>query len=147
MTDLDRRIAALKGLEIVDLPGTGPAIKIPTGWTVPPAWWSGDEVKAWELVDELVGKDNAGAPFEMLTYSQTPNSQWLARFYIGRSQWQNYHTGLGSTRPEAICRAWIASKEYLLRMANAEKERKLIMGLGISGAIEAGQEPPKPEGA
>jgi hypothetical protein len=109
MTDLDRQIAELKGWRI-----EGDAI-IDTQkgihyWLNSPdrEWWSEDDSKALELVDELRGAFMFGLA------SCIDGIRWIADFnpkdnpFPGRG-----FLGIADSRPEAICQAWVAAVTWM----------------------------------
>jgi hypothetical protein len=112
VNDLDKRIAELKGY--VKFHDTEAMVKEdPKSLiTKETACWSTSDAKALELVDEL------DFPFKLLTLSETPAARWLAHFHYPETQ--KYPNGeIGSTRPEAICKAYIAAREWMDRKAGA----------------------------
>ncbi len=137
MNDLDKRIAELKGwrkvtvsdLErIAILEGRGPTTPYrdlvrdrPDGGMdltdEPPAGsptWSTSDAKAFELVDEIMRAD----PKVCFNLDHHYGSlyPWNARFRIGFGIVGEDFTGAycdGQTRPDAICRAYIAAIEWM----------------------------------
>jgi hypothetical protein len=112
MTDLDRKIAELKGWEVIgtahpDLHGHPDPLSVPAaglmgkkdGEVRALAFWSTSDAKALELVDEL------GMQFRL----EGNPGHWSAVFDV----YGQHHIDGGTTRPEAICRAYIAAREWL----------------------------------
>jgi hypothetical protein len=111
MNPTDRKIAELKGLpaegEITHWPvGEDDKGRVfPTGDPSPQNWgWSISDSKALELVDEM----RALGWFFLL--QDMRDRTWRASFINDESG-----TGMqaGATRPEAICRAYIAAREWM----------------------------------
>lgn len=105
MNDLDRKIAELKGIPyrehaqynfIQELEGAA------TTWN--------SDAAALELVDEL-------HPAHFFTLKSLPNSQgWKAVFQPdpgNRMVGTPKYTGQDMSRPKAICRAYIAAREWM----------------------------------
>jgi hypothetical protein len=79
------------------------------GKVAPLSFWSTSDSKALELVDEIP----APTVFK-LERSSLPDT-WYAYFaFPGRNA-----VGFASTRPEAICRAYIAAREWMATKAGA----------------------------
>lgn len=111
MNDLDAKIAELKGWSISGNTITAPADLFGYMEQDPERfWWSTSDAKAFELVDELRA---VGWFFSM---QDMRDKTWRACFVNDGAG----HTGMqaGPTRPEAICRAYIAAREW---MAGKEK--------------------------
>lgn len=129
MTDLDRKIAELKGWEWDEVermvwtepaPPPLPAAVNPIpnggrlGYIMSFCCWSRDDSKALELVDEM--KD---AQFYM--HGSTPNPRrWWVMFQFHDMKYVTPYgvkefkfEGDGPTRPEAICRAYIAAVTWM----------------------------------
>lgn len=136
MNDLDRKIAELKGMpvdgEVTHWPvGEDDKGKLfPTGDPIPQNWgWSTSDAKALELVDELVyDAPNRMARFRFILISWNATAikpaRWEARFEPyetdeGRTYTSSGHRfdGQAPTRPEAICRAYIAAREWMKERA------------------------------
>lgn len=111
MHDLDKRIAELKGYDLVvmdqtraerpDFPENGEFFR-----------WSTSDAKAFELVDELNTQffiERFGNPII-----------WAAVFlYRNNALHEKDFRSEGKTRAEAICRAYIAAKEWMATKAGA----------------------------
>lgn len=119
MNDLDRKIAELKGIKPELQQATGPTgnpIGRP-GHLLTPNWgqWSTSDAKALELVDELTHL--GPVPLERFCFilaTYDGGKTWSAAFAKHqRSRLLNQYDGQGRTRPEAICRAYIAACEFL----------------------------------
>jgi hypothetical protein len=134
LNDLDKQIAAAKGWRPPTMAEFERLIKTQEkGWMFPfppeflvkldfpeaPPWhitdakdcrWSTSDSKALELVDELVDIKGPRLFFSLNLLSETPSARWLAQF-------THETRGVGATRPEAICRAWLAAMTWM-------KERK-----------------------
>lgn len=131
MNDLDRKIGELKGWRY-SLPGAeterrpdGTILPLPEGFT----WmdgetecylegcacaWSTSDSKALELVDELQGKMAFRlecCPSGIMWYATfspvTTGMSALIQIELSKAE------GSGITRPEAICRAYIAAREWM----------------------------------
>lgn len=132
MTDLDRKIAELKGWKRPEwekdfpfepgdgLYSAGGTLEYIEGQEAP--MWSQDIAKAFELVDEIcIDQDNKkGARFHLIQWEAKTGiaAHWEARiepYWIDGeytlTQVGNRFDGRGQTRPEAICRAYIALRE------------------------------------
>jgi hypothetical protein len=113
MTDLDRRIAELKGWcpskerrEKAFRTGNAVNVFVPLeGWG-----WSTSDTDALKLVDEFLA-ENPDASFD-LAYIPGAIEKWGARFCVGRDFFP--FMSPGPNRREAICRAYIAAMESLL---------------------------------
>jgi hypothetical protein len=114
LNDLDKRIAEAKGWRLFKPGETTP--KDHAEWSESKAiWkpesladWSTSDAKAFELVDEL------DTQFFLERYGQ-PKWEWAAVFlyrFGGGAPGKEFR-GVGPTRPEAICRAYLAAMEYL----------------------------------
>ena len=103
MNPLDRQIAEAKGLKI-DLLG-GISTDRPGVYTLG-ALWSESDAKALELVDELAAK---GFRFSLRTAEV--GRGWIVYFH--NAQAFDALDGGGYTRPEAICRAYLAAMEWM----------------------------------
>jgi hypothetical protein len=132
MTNLDRKIAELKGLKIdrlVGVDGVGVVeiwLEVAPGseaYEAVPAWSTSDS-KALELVDELCvdQPDGMGARFHLIRWEAkgTKAARWEARIepywldgQYTLTQQGNRFDGEGPTRPEAICHAYIAAREWM----------------------------------
>jgi hypothetical protein len=110
MNELDRKIAELKGYWTKNWPVVceNPEYREETRVECN---WSTSDTKALELVDELVDGPEK-LPFELLILSETRSGRWMARFHYASSQ-QSPQGGVGATRPEAICRAYVAAMEWM----------------------------------
>ena len=134
MNELDKQIASLKGWEWDEKEGMV--------WTTPHVpknehgvidggregfviglrpWWSTDDGTALELVDEL-----AEPLFFVERFGKPGGKKWKAHFSLPYSQLleqiedrklyqTQYHdaSGEAATRPEAICRAYLAAREWM----------------------------------
>jgi hypothetical protein len=131
MNELDRRIAELKGWKWIDAPSNA-AVKSMCAF-MPPGFierrgnkaiwhspincdWSTSDTKAFELVDELQGK------FALELKSSPSGLTWSACFKEVKTGFPEALCGSfyaftveDVSRPEAICRAYIAAKEYILK--------------------------------
>lgn len=119
--NLDRRIAELKGWEWDErerMVWTDPpyeTVKMgektteQCGLIMSACCWSTSDAKALELVDELVTFEDGWTGFEILTLSVTNGYRWRAGFLHREKEW----LGVGHTRPEAICRAYIAAVDWM----------------------------------
>lgn len=123
MNDLDRTIAEIKGLDFFD-PGLKNSIgivrpdikRISDGgpMRIVDVGWSTSDSKALELVDEL-----PGATFFLERYG-TKEKTWRAVFDFRQvmvvtptgAKWFTFD-GKAPTRPEAICRAYIAAVTWM----------------------------------
>lgn len=131
MTDLDRKIAELKGWRHVPA-GTekvmlGSHATLSEGWVEPTPkgeWyhaafncdWSGSDSKALELVDELTRPDSSRLHMFAVNLQFCEDFGWRALFQAhgpGRHQVKWKQCCEGPTRPEAICRAYIAAREWM----------------------------------
>ena len=113
MNDLDKRIAELKGWIITQdkYLGTRFNYGTPVGELSIDAYsWAESDAKAFELVDEI----SAPVVFE-LKRSRLPDT-WYAWFSFA----DHNSVGYGATRPEAICKAYIAAREYLEKRKEGE---------------------------
>ena len=130
MTDLDRKIAELKGWSIVtatefgvmtgrDIIGSADVIikdcapnAICLGDECGIGGWSTSDAKAFELVDEM---ESQFPPYHFqLARLPDPNG-WRGKFTMDvgdKMMAPRKYTGQGNTRAEAICRAYIALKEW-----------------------------------
>jgi hypothetical protein len=120
MNELDRKIAELKGLgtdEITqypideDLEGrifpTGDPIKVNWGWST-------SDTKALELVDEWIAEDPENRQFSIRYSSQHVGDRWQCSLRPGfLPQWGIAWVEDAPTRPEAICRAYLAAMEWM----------------------------------
>lgn len=112
MTDLDLKIAELKGWDIAQDDYLGEVVRFDTPMgrvTLEPQNWSTSDAKAFELVDEVTTFAHPYPAFELFVLATEPkHARWMAKFHSGA------HTdgGVGETRAEAICRAYIALKEW-----------------------------------
>ncbi len=115
MNDLDKRIAGLKGL----LNAEGQQVKfhgrLDADFGEP--YWSTSDAKALELVDEL---RTEGMAFIMR--SAEVGSGWLASFYPEMDT--KFFQGGWHTRPGAICRAYIAAREWMATKAGDSAWKK-----------------------
>jgi hypothetical protein len=112
LNDLDRKIAELKGWVEFTQAATGlrywgihqpaPYGGVEVKATFEDAAWSTSDSKALELVDEEMA---GGAHISIVGDPHT--GEWEVE--IGTLR----HTGTGATRPEAICRAYIAAREWM----------------------------------
>lgn len=125
-TDLDEQIAKLKGWRwSEDLHGWlySEECTMTHGPFVVGLRWATSEDEAWGLVDEL-----ADPLFFIERYGKPGQKRWKAHFAFGRRlTWFDESRnatisvpdapfdayGEGATRPEAICRAYIAAREYI----------------------------------
>jgi hypothetical protein len=111
VNDLDRKIAGLKGMKDPDkLEGLEVVALIGGDYS-----WSTSDSKALELVDELLAEFNH--EWEIMI-RKIPCSRvwWVAISDKENTFWR--HKGHSfeaeaSTRPEAICRAYIAAREWM----------------------------------
>lgn len=126
-TLLDQQVALLKGWEFDPMEGAwwmSPEEKAAGRYWCGGLTWTSDDAKALELVDELVvdQPDGAGCRFMLIKWeprSEKP-ARWEARFepywidgkYTMTAQGHRFD-GQGQTRPEAICRAYIAAREWM----------------------------------
>ncbi len=132
MNDLDRRIAESKGWEFDAKEGivwTTPHVPRNEhgivdggreGFDPGDCCWSTSDAMAFELVDEIMAADPKVC-FN-LDHHYGGLSPWSARFRIGFGIVGRDFTGApcdGQTRPEAICRAYLAAREW---MAGKEKQ-------------------------
>jgi hypothetical protein len=116
MNDLDRKIAELKRVPLETgmyrtpgeiIPGRGFVPSGPAVEELPPLWSTSD-AKALELADEAMD-----GVFEFCvtgTNYTDRDVNWFAWFALlgGKTA-----RGEGRTRPEAICRAYIAAREWI----------------------------------
>ena len=125
MTDLDRKIAELKGWKRPEwekdfpfepgdgLYSAGGTLEYIEGQEAP--MWSQDIAKAFELVDEVCGpRADRLKPISFSIICAEPNG-WVKR--VKFFQWKNNRitqewNGDGWSIQEAICRAYIALKEW-----------------------------------
>jgi hypothetical protein len=134
LNDLDRKIAWLKGWEVI---GTfnesqwpevdffaapqGLMVKsVETGEIQRLGLWSTSDTKALDLVDEILTACECDFALQI-----TEEKKWIATFGIisrdgdialkipGGLKCCFIKDGSAPTRPEAICRAYIAAKEFL----------------------------------
>lgn len=128
MNDLDRKIAELKGWEYV--PASGPIfpggkMRLSEGYgeVVPgheEKWfhlasecnWSTSDSKALELVDEMTIRDEI-CGFELFLLATVPKRIWKAQFHVHGDPRQI--PAVAESRPEAICRAYIACREWMAK--------------------------------
>lgn len=101
MSDLDKRIAELKGLWMKNWPFVCGNPEYPNETRVECDWSTSDS-KALELVDEMK------TDYKMVFISR--QGDWFAEFFVLN---QYVGGGLAKTRPEAICRAYIAAREWM----------------------------------
>jgi hypothetical protein len=130
MNPTDRKIAELKGLpaegEITHWPvGEDDKGRVfPTGDPSPQNWgWSISDSKALELVDELIkveankpAREFVGPPSLGFSITRERGSgAYSAHLSVSDSNGENteWHAGAAATRPEAICRAYIAAREWM----------------------------------
>lgn len=117
MNDLDRRIAEAKGFKF----GLDGAVAAgPDGKHYLSAWfcWSTSDAKAFELVDELAPATDKKDP-EWGFMCGIFGKEWNATFY--KAVHRNGDLvcdpirleGNAPTRPEAICRAYLAAMEWM----------------------------------
>lgn len=105
VNDLDRKIAELKGIpyqEFTELNYIQEVVKTATTWS--------SDAKALELVDELAVHDDV-CGFELFLVATVPKRIWKAEFAVHGEPRQ-----IGcveESRPEAICRAYIAAMTWL----------------------------------
>jgi hypothetical protein len=120
LNDLDKRIAEAKGWRLFKPGETTP--KDHAEWSESKAiWkpesladWSTSDTKAFELVDELQDLQFVLSR-ACNSHTGAPTDVWIARFARDWSEAAGgiqIGQGLG-TRPEAICRAYLAAMEYL----------------------------------
>lgn len=122
MTDLDRKIAELKGwafsatgLYAANQEGEHIGLLALNFQESTPFGWSTDIAKAFELVDEVCGprSDRVRCVSFAIVCAEPGDWRHFAKFF----HWAGDHSeeighGDGATRPEAICRAYIALKEW-----------------------------------
>lgn len=118
MNDPDKRIAELKGLKIEIMQGDSSGVTeiwlgIAPGSNAcePTEPWSRSDAKALELVDELI-EGHPGTGINITRERQT--GRWMVAICPG--DWVH---GEAATRPEAICRAYIAAREWMATKAGA----------------------------
>lgn len=117
MTDLDRKIAELKGWapskeRINKAAENGVAV---TAFMPLDGWaWSTSDSKALELVDELKAR---GLYFTLFDLA---DGTWNAQFDPDDDPIRPDAEGSAPTRPEAICRAYIAARERMAARAPAK---------------------------
>ena len=119
MNELDKRIAELKGLTVDGLGGL--STDKPGVFTLGPTWSTSD-TKALELVDEIL--DRGGVDFQLVR-PEKKSKPWSATFGITDARgpvgfitdkgarFCHLKSGEGPTRPEAICRAYIAAMGWM----------------------------------
>jgi hypothetical protein len=121
MNGLDRRIAELKGMkDPAKLEGLEVVALLGGDYS-----WTTFDSKALELVDELAGEKNymlAGVLFTLAYFKSHHRLNrgwfWAARFSIeGLDGIRIIGDGEAPTRPEAICRAYIAAREFMAKQA------------------------------
>lgn len=118
MTDLDRKIAELKGWRYHkdNNLGEGFIHETPLGdlTLYGTKWWSTDIAKAFELVNEVCGpRADRLKPISFSLICAEPDG-WVKR--VKFFQWENNRItkkwdGEGGSIQEAICRAYIALRE------------------------------------
>lgn len=126
MNDLDKRIEKLKGVRIMlDGPYVGGIMPDGAKYNCPT--WSTSDAKAFELVDELMDigpgwsfhLDSAMLNREKLKDSGFKIAEraenWNCSFMHGLAVCM----GGGKKRPEAICRAYIAAREWMATKGEA----------------------------
>jgi hypothetical protein len=123
MNDLDRKIAELKGWEVsldgmlIEAHGAKPQDFL--NWGDGAGLWSTSDSKALELVDEVQAAE-PGSTFNLFgglgKYDRLP--VWVAHFTFW-SGTVNTKEGRAATRPEAICRAYIAAREWMAAQGGA----------------------------
>jgi hypothetical protein len=124
MNELDKKIAELKGFynacEVTEFECQScgyeiKAIRDKDYKHIGGAWSTSDE-RAFELVDELtLPANNRLTEFDfVLGLAIRKPWTWVACFTtITGFQLKDQYRGEGITRPEAICRAYIAAMEYM----------------------------------
>jgi hypothetical protein len=116
MNDLDRKIAELKGLwtkhwpYVCENPDKREETRVECDWST-------SDSKALELVDELQGK------FRLRLLSSPSGLAWQAHFdecvlgLVAFTPGKHFSCatfqGIASSRPEAICRAYIAARTWM----------------------------------
>jgi len=117
MNDLDRRIAELKGFTYK---GPKHTITGPDGKAYLTSWlcWTESDAKALELVDEWVAMEKGN--FAWVTTLNGSATATFSRGYSIRTGGILVASFTERTRPEAICRAWVAAMEWL-KMRAADK--------------------------
>lgn len=111
LTDLDRTIAGLKGVHLM---ADGPYIGgiRPDGTKHVEPTWSTSDSKALELVDELTRPAAARMHDYAFSLTWDPGTkQWTAIFF--RDGEVMFFLERAPTRPEAICRAYIAAVTWM----------------------------------
>lgn len=120
MTDLDRKIAELKGWRYHKDKYLGEGFahsENPFGeiFLSGREWWSKDIAKAFELVNEVCGPlPDRLIPISFILSCAEPD-KWVKHikfFQWNKNQIANEWGGKGSSIQEAICRAYIALKEW-----------------------------------
>lgn len=134
MNDLDRKIAELKGASLMpDGPYVGGITPDRSKYVAPT--WSTSDSNALELVDELTRPEqNRMTEFAFAMRTAEVGRGWLAIFFPG--QGRDHFPGGGYTRPEAICRAYIAAREWMAakdawRKGEEAKDKAMRSELGL----------------
>jgi hypothetical protein len=104
MNDLDRRIAEAKGRRI-DMLG-GIETTMPGIYELGPTWSTSD-TKAFELVDEI--DHHFALERGLSSDTEAWEWEWRAGFMLGAE----IRMHAAPTRPEAICRAYLAAMEWM----------------------------------
>jgi|GEM_PF-3733264 len=99
MKELDDKIAKLLGVEPPPEPTSG---------EIGPPTWSTSLDKAFELIDDIHSRDESAASHFRASESRIEVKIVLSKRFGGRE----FH-GLGTSRAEAICGAYIAAREWL----------------------------------
>lgn len=127
MTDLDRKIAELKGWEwdeAARMVWTEPAFerevfgeKVPArrGLVMSYCSWSTSDSRALELVDELgAAKRVLVLRLELMAPLADEKREWMCTVTLDGGKYKNTtFAPIAPTRPEAICRAYIAAREWM----------------------------------
>ncbi len=121
MKDLNKRIAELKGWEYdpVDFGWFRTPEEKKNGQSQGELVWTGSDADALDLVDEI---QNAMFFFERFG---TGVKTWRAVFSFrgDGSTWKDFE-GRSQSRPEAICKAYIAAREWMVTKAAEDAWRK-----------------------
>ena len=122
LADLDRKIAEAKGWRLFRPGETTP--KDHAEWAESKAEWKPETLAAWstsdskalELVDELRAQ---GFHFHLADITH-PEPLWQVYFIMKDGKGSQ---AIERTRPEAICRAWLAAQEWILAQQGLRRTR------------------------
>jgi hypothetical protein len=139
LNDLDKQIATLKGYSPLSgimgefhwgFPALRHQVKVVVPIPVKDLNWSASDARALELVDELV-RQNPNRPRDIgfalyyeVAYPMGSESvriiQWQCSFYEedGNKKIREIAHAMGFSRPESICRAYIAVRERMATKAD-----------------------------